>query len=166
MQHSSNLILGALKLPFDAQCGVDTIERRDFDFRFSYRQIPFAAHFRTRGGISAIEISGDIGPMPFSAESALARAELQAVLDAANAHLGEVFLLREGRIRIVGAVPVVPPITAVGLVTAITHFLLKRRPYLETIEVFLLPPGVALTSGEAALRPGWRRPGGKGRPQR
>jgi hypothetical protein len=82
---------------------------------------------------------------------------LQTVLDAANAHLGEVFSVQEGRIKITGVVAIIPPVTAVGLITAITHFFLKRRPYLETIEVFLLPPGEAGNSGEAALRPGWKK---------
>jgi hypothetical protein len=156
MQHSSNLVLGELTLPFEERNGVDKAERRNFNFRFSYRQIPFSAHFRADDETSKLDVEGDIGPMPFSAESALARIELQTVLDAANAHLGEVFQVHDGRIRIVGAMPVTPPVTAVGLVTAITLFLLKRRPYLETIEVFLLPPGEAKQSGES-LRPGWRR---------
>jgi hypothetical protein len=154
---SSNLILGEIKLPFDEGGGTEKIERRDFNFRFSYRQIPFAAQYRAERDPSKIDIVGDIGPMPFSAESALARIELQTVLDAANAHLGEIFRIIEGRIQIVGEAMVTPPVTAVGLITAITHFLLKRRPYLETIEVFLLPPGDVKASGEASLRPGWRR---------
>lgn len=166
MQHSSHLILGDIKLPFDDQGGADRIERRDFKFRFSYRLLPFAAHFRTEGETSVIDITGDIGPMPFSAESTLARVELQTVLDAANAHLGEVFRVHDGRIHIVGTVRVAPPVTAVGLVAAITQFLLKRRPYLETIEVFLLPPGEARMSGETALRPGWRRVSVKRHPER
>ncbi|PKU23734.1 hypothetical protein [Telmatospirillum siberiense] len=164
MQHSSNLILGELKLPFDEGGDAELIERRDFKFRFAYREIPFFAHFRADA--SRIEVSGDVGPMPFSAESSLARIELQTVLDAANAHLGETFLIREGRIGLVGGASVSLPVTAVGLITALTLLLIKLRPYLETIEVFLLPPGEARASGETALRPGWRGIGVKRHAQR
>lgn len=159
MQHSSNLILGELTIPFEEKDGVETIGRRDFNFRFSYRRIPFTAHFRTDGDASRIDVSGDVGPMPFSAESPLARIELQTVLDAANAHLGRAFLVQGGRIRLAGAAPVARPVGAVGLITALTLLLLKWRPYLETIEVFLLPPDERRLAGEAALRPGWRRVG-------
>jgi hypothetical protein len=156
MQHSSKLILGGLKLPLDERSGVAVIERKDFKFRFSYRQITYSVHFTTLGEVSTLDIVGDIGPMPFSAESALARAELQTVLDAANAHLGEVFRIDDGRIKMIGTVAVAPPVTAAGMITSIAHFLLRRRPYLETIAVFLFPPGERRTSGEVALRPGWR----------
>lgn len=156
MQQSSNLILGGLKLPFDERQGESPIERQDCNFRFLYRRIPFSVHFRTVDMVSMLEIVGDIGLMPYSAESALARIELQTVFDAANAHLGEVFAIHEGRIRMTGTVTVVPPVSAVALITAITHFLIKRRPYLETLEVFLTPSGEAEKPGEAVLRPSWR----------
>lgn len=156
MQHSPNLILGELKLPFDEGGGAKPIGRREFNVRFSYRKVPFSAHFHSDGDEGRIDVSGDVGPMPFSAESSLARSELQTVLDAANDHFGETFLIHEGRIRLVGTVPVPLPVGAVGLITALTLLLLKWRPYLETIEVFLLPPGEVQASGETALRPGWR----------
>ncbi len=158
-----SLIIGDRRLPldihavaFDEPGGVAGLDRPTFTFRFAYRHIPITARFSDHDDCAAIELQGDVGPMPFSAESWLARAELQTVLDAANAHLGEVFRLVDGRILVVGSVPVADPVTAVGLVTAITHFLVPVKPYLETIAVFLAPPGEAAASGEA-LRPGWRR---------
>ncbi len=158
-----NLIIGNCSLPIDIHTlAVDETgmggQRRDFNFRFSYRQLPFVAKYRSEGKAGSIELKGDLGPMPFSAESALARSDLQMVLDAANAHLGPTLLVVGGRIALVGMIAIAEPVTAVGLVTGLARFLLTVKPYLEIIEVFLRPPGETAETGAGALRPAWREP--------
>ncbi|MDR3435927.1 hypothetical protein [Telmatospirillum sp.] len=156
-----HLVLGELRLPFDEAVGGTALAQQDFKFRFSYHHISFAAECRHKPDQVIIALTGDVGPMPFSAESAVARAELQTVLNAANAHLGDIFRVVEGRILMVGEVSLVRPLTAVGLIAGMARFLLSGRPYLETIDVFLSPLDETETTGEVALRPGWRRASSK-----
>lgn len=159
-----SLIIGDRRLPLDIHSlAVDEqgtmvgAERRNFTFRFSYRQILLSAQFCDGGDAARIDLSGDVGPMPYSAESALARAELQSVLDAANGDLGDVFRVVNNRILLVGRLHVANPVTAVGLVHGIVTFLLPVKPYLETVDVFLAPAGEGATGTERSLRPAWRR---------
>ncbi|HIJ63142.1 MAG TPA: hypothetical protein HPQ04_10670 [Rhodospirillaceae bacterium] len=138
-----SLILGNERLPLDlhavaadAEGRLAGAKARDIAFRFTYRHIPLSVRIRA-GDSPVVEIQGQIGPMPFSAESASARVTLTAVLAAANEHLGETFRVVGGRIRISGTVAPDNPVTAVGLVTALTAFLLPRKPYLTIIDSVL-----------------------------
>ena len=62
-----------------------------------------------------------------------------------------------GRIRIVGTLDVANPVTAVGLVTTIALFIIRLKPYLETFDVYLRPPGETEETGETPIRRQWRR---------
>jgi hypothetical protein len=152
-----HLILGECRLPFDDSRGVGHLRDKDFRFRFSYRQLPLTVTVRAEADRSRLHLAGDLGALPFSAESAVARAELQMVIESANNHLGGVFQVTEGRISLVGTHYIPNPLTAVGLVSGLAQILIPVRPYLETIEVFLVPPD-ARHPGEGALRSEWRRP--------
>lgn len=156
-----NLMLGDYRLPFDigALAGADAVgtARRRFPFGFIIQSIPFAAHFEEEGQTAHIDLTGEIGPMPFTAESAAARANLQAILDAANAQLGRVFRVSDGTIELVGRTSLEVPVTAVGLVSAIVGVLLPVKPYLDCINLILAPPCEERSRGESRLRPAWRR---------
>jgi hypothetical protein len=164
MEHVNpfKLNIGDLSLPLDLHALTSGSEiaaapaPREFSFRFTYRQIPVAARHLPGGEAGRLELSGDLGPFPYSAESSVARAELQIVLDAANGHLGRRFVVSRGRIQLVGAFPLPHPVTAVQLITGLAQFLTRVKPYLETIDVFLRPPAETARTGEGALRPGWR----------
>lgn len=97
-----------------------------------------------------LDLSADLGPLPFTAEARAERADLQAIVDAANAHLGRVLeVTAERRIRLVSGGSVALPLTAVSLIAAVARLLAPVTPYLELLAVFLRPPG---GSG-----PAWRR---------
>lgn len=153
-----SLTLGDRRLPFDIHSlaindhgmlvGAD---RRDFAFRFVYRDIPFSVRYHEDEAEVCLDIVGDVGPLPFSAEQLVVRRALTAIIDAAQAHLGEVFMIAKGRIHLAGSPPITKPVTAVGLVSAITAFLLPANPYLETIALF--------RQQQAAVRGGAMRAG-------
>jgi hypothetical protein len=156
-----DLILGGHQLPLDIQSlaagGTGAAAPRSFGFRFAYRQIPLSVRFEEQSDSAILEITGTVGPMPFSAESAEARTNLLYIIDAANARLSDPFKVVDGQIRVSASMRPERPLTAVGLLRAITVFLVPVKPYLETIEVFLSPPGETHRTGEGALRAGWRR---------
>ena len=125
------------------------------NFSFVYGGIRFAASLAEeidakRGHLKLV---GDVGPMPFSAESVSARASLVAIIEAANDSLGGVFKVsRENRILLGHEFELAAPVTAVGLIEAVAGFLLGAVAYLDCIGVFL-----HLRPGESTLNPVWRR---------
>ena len=138
-----SLILGKQRLPLDlhaiagdAAGRLGGAGRRGISFRFTYRRALLSVRVPA-GDSPLLEIHGQLGPLPFSAESASARLTLKTVLAAANEHLGETFGVVGGRIRMSGTVPMDGPVTAVGLVTALAAFLLPRKPYLSIIDSVL-----------------------------
>ena len=52
-------------------------------------------------------------------------------LPTAVEHLGPIIALDRGRFQLEAHLPVAAPITAVGLITEITRFLLPLKPYIE-----------------------------------
>ncbi len=160
MQESEALppVVGACRPTLD---GPAAAADGDLRFDFVYRDIAFGCHPADDGAMAALVLDGDIGPMPFSAESASARAELQQVLDAGNAHLGEGLGIVDGRIHLTGRLEIAAPAGTIRRIAAIACFLLRWKPYLDTIAVFVAP---AAGPGDARLRPGWRAPSRRVRP--
>ena len=141
-----NLVVGNQRLPLDlsaiavdAEGPLVATKQRDFSFRFTYRRTVLSIHF-CAGDAPCVEIRGQLGAMPFSAESPGARFALGAILDAANSHLGAGFCVIAGRIWLSGTVPLDGPVTAVDLVSLLSAFLVPRKPYLELIDIYLEPP--------------------------
>jgi hypothetical protein len=117
----------------------------------------------TEGDAARLELEADLGPMPFTAEARDMRAGLQAIVDAANAHVGSAANARVGsvlrvtrdrRIRLEVGGSADRPLTAVSLIATVTRLLAPVTPYLELLAVFLCPGG---GSG-----PVWRHRGQRG----
>ena len=159
------LFIGDRPLPLDLRwLAVDPSrpllegETGGLGFHFRYRDILLSVRFDSDGTKAVADIVGDIGTMPFSAESHLQRHSLVAIIADANAHLGPVFDVDNGLIRLKASLPLDNPVTAVGLVSALTLFLLPLKPYLETMAVVrLLSAGSARTALETR-RPRAGRP--------
>lgn len=165
MPQTSTIILGNGKLPLEElsdEIGFGN-ERKPFDFQFVYRGIPLGAHI-SAGEAPILEISGEVGPLPFTAESGEARRHLMAVVEAANAALGNPFRVAGGQISVDIAMPLSWPLAAVGVVTSVSLLLVRLKPYLECIEIFLRPPVERQQTGGAALRPEFRRSAGPATP--
>ncbi|OAN50219.1 hypothetical protein A6A04_02100 [Paramagnetospirillum marisnigri] len=171
MTRSVTLTLGGKPLPIDLQGAWAEDDSQalvlgdgSVKFDFNLRQIRFAAQLEQARGAAHMKLVGDLGPMPFSAESPAARAGLARIVEAANAHLGSgCFRVVAGRVLVGGDIAIPVPVTAHALVTEVTRFLAPTLPYLEVIALYIRPPLAAARPGESAVRPEWRRLGLPGR---
>ena len=168
MSEAKTFTLGGKKLPVDLHTvwtddDGQTLTMSDgiVQFDFGYRQIRFAGRLEQTEGKAHLKLVGDLGPMPFSAESTAARAGLARIIEAANAHLGAgLFRVTQGRILLGDDLTIEIPVSATGLMTPVTGFLLSAEPYLELIALYIRPPLAATKRGESAVRPEWRRRNG------
>lgn len=156
MENSFQFVLGRQVLPLDIHAIAADAEghllKVTWDgpvrFRFDYDGWLVEAVL-IEDATTRLELSADLGAMPFTAEARSERASLQAVVDAGNGHLGGLFLVtRDRRIRLSLAGVVDGPLTAVGLVATVARLLLPATPYLELLAVFL-------RTGRGGA---WRRP--------
>ena len=162
-----SLILGDYKMPIDIHhLGVEDngheagTARKQFRFSYQWRHLKFQVAYHEAEG-AKLDLTADLGPFPFSAESPQARVDLEAILNEANSALGLVFQLRQGHIHLIRQLPVQLPVTAVGLVTTLTSFLVRLPPYLDCISMVMASP-LEVSQGAIRLRPAYRRKPVKG----
>ncbi len=126
-------------------------------FDFNFRSVRIAGRYEEADGGAHLKIVGDVGPMPFSAESPAARAGLARIVEAATSRSGPLFRIARGRILLGAEQTILPPVTATALVATITRILLPAVPYLDLIALYIRPPLAPAKRGESAVRPEWRR---------
>ena len=162
MSEPKVLIIGGQSLPIDLGSFVEAegnalgLSLAPVQFDFNYRDIRFACRCESHGESAPLKLVGDVGPMPFSAESAGSRSALRTIVDAANEALGPTFKVAQGRLLIGTERELSPPITATALIGAIASFLLPASPYLTLIAEVVRPPLQPAKPGESALRREWR----------
>lgn len=161
MAEVKKLSLGGFALPLD----IESLENLPvppggiIQFDFSYRDIRFTCRYQEDdgGGGGTLRLAGDVGPLPFTAESPAARAGLGQIVIEANDVLGPTFRFSQGRILLLAGEPVAPPLTATHVVSAAAATLIPAAPYLDLIAVYVRPPLAPARPGESALRAEWRR---------
>ncbi|EME68410.1 hypothetical protein H261_18662 [Paramagnetospirillum caucaseum] len=171
MSKSNAFSVGGLSLPLDIDAVLEeaeapplTLGSNPVAFDFGFRFVRFAARLEQVGGGVQLKLVGDMGPMPFSAESPAARSGLARIVDAGNAVLGAgTFRINQGRILLGGEAGVPTPVAAVGLVSAVTRFLAPAIPYMELISMYVRPPLAPARPGESAVQPQWRKTKARGR---
>ena len=133
-----SLSIGELQLPLDITSIVQTqagqlgsAAQREFSFRFRYRETGFTVRCNSQVGQASAHISASLGSLPFSAESASQRHYLRDIHRGAVEHLGPIIALTRGRFQLDATLALPAPITAVGLISELTRFLLPLRPYIE-----------------------------------
>ena len=128
-------------------------------FDFGYRDIRFVGQVDPAPGGARLRLVGDVGLMPYSAESPPARLGLARILVAANDALaGPRFRVTQGRILVGADIELSLPLTAAAIVAAVALVLVRVRPYLDLIAVYVRPPlAPADSPGESPIRPEWRR---------
>ena len=137
-----SLSIGEMQLPLDitsivhAQAGqLGSEAHPDFNFRFRYRDIAFAA--RCRGGRTEAHgrLTATLGTLPFSAESATRRQYLAEIVNGVAEDLGPVVALSQGIIRYDAGLSLEAPVTAVGLVAELCRLLIPLKPYLDLMSM-------------------------------
>lgn len=159
MAEAKKFTLGGVALPMDIE-NLETLPLSPgglIQFDFTWRQIRFTCRYQEGADGGTLRIAGDVGPLPYTAESPAARAGLGHIVVEANDVLGPTFRFSQGRILMVAGEPVQRPLTATHVVTAAATILLPATPYLDLIAVFVRPPLAPAKPGESALRPEWRR---------
>lgn len=151
--------LGGITLPLDID-GLETLPVSPggiIQFDFAWRHIRFVCCYQEGEDGGMLRLDGDVGPLPFTAESPAARAGLGQIVAAANDVLGSTFHLSQGRILLAAGEKVQRPLTATHVVAAASSILIPVLPYLDLIAVYIRPPMAPARPGESALRPEWRR---------
>ncbi|ARJ64804.1 hypothetical protein WV31_03490 [Magnetospirillum sp. ME-1] len=172
MSKSNAFSLGGMSLPLDIDAVLEGAEAPPLAlgdgpvaFDFGFRFVRFAGRLEQAGSAAVqLKLVGDLGPMPFSAESPAARAGLARIVDAGNSVLGGgSFRINQGRILLGGEFAIATPVSAVRLVSAVTRFLAPAIPYMELIAMYVRPPLAPARPGESAVRPEWRKAKPRGR---
>lgn len=159
MPDTKHLIIGGICLPLD----VEALEALPIDpggvfhFDFVYRDIRFAVRYEECADCGLLRVVGDVGPMPFSAESPDARAGLRRIMEHANEGLTAQFRLSQGRVALGVDTRLERPVTATRLISNVTLLLIPAAAYLDVISIYLRPPLAQAKPGESALRREWRR---------
>lgn len=159
MAEAKKFTLGGVALPLDLE-GLETLPVSPggiIQFDFSWRQVRFTCRYQDASEGGTLRIAGDVGPLPYTAESPAARAGLAHIVIEANDVLGPTFRFSQGRILMVAGEPVQRPVTATHVVATAATILLPATPYLDLISVYVRPPLAPARPGESALRPEWRR---------
>jgi hypothetical protein len=133
-------ILGRQNLPLplnaiavDASGKVLRTERDKLVFSFAFAGTRFDATAALGGGNKLnLALTGDLGPMPYSAESRVARTAVLDMVAAGAFSFGRFTVAKNQMIRIEGAIPVEHPLTPVALLTALTAFLVDLKPHLDS----------------------------------
>ncbi|WP_374651972.1 hypothetical protein [Dongia sp.] len=108
------------------------------EFGFSYMDVPFTATSRQIQSGPIIQISGEIAPLPYSAEGLTVRRSAMAIIEASQelAH-ARLAISKQKTILCVGKAPFTIPATPVDLIAAVTSVILEVRPFLQILAEIL-----------------------------
>lgn len=163
-----HLMVGGFCLPLDLESleALPVTPGGVFQFDFTFHDIRFAIRYEDQDDQGSLRIVGDVGPMPFSAESPAARAGLHQIIRAANDVLDAAFRVAQGRMVLGIETTVDRPVTVTKLIASVAAAIIPAIPYLDLIALYIRPPMAQAQRGEPALRREWRRkalpkPGGR-----
>lgn len=127
---TKQLTLGGCALPLDIEAleSLPVSPGGIIQFDFSYRQIRFASRYQEGPEGGTLRLAGDLGPLPFTAESPAARAGLGYIVVDANDLLGPTFRFSQGRILLIAGHPVEKPLTATHVLAAAAAILIPATP--------------------------------------
>lgn len=111
---------------------------RDFKspvaFSFACGGATLKARAGREGNEAWLEVEGDLGALPFSAESRDARSAVIAILLAAKLTDHRYFGIGpDQRIRLHGEIALTCPLTPASILTGLTQFTLAVRPFIELL---------------------------------
>lgn len=101
------------------------------EFGFKFMDVPFSATTRQVQSGPVVQISGEIAPLPYSAEGQVIRRSVMAIIDASQESLhSRLAISKHKTILCVGKAPYTIPATPIDLISAATSVLLEVRPFL------------------------------------
>lgn len=108
------------------------------EFRFKFMDVPFSATTRQVQSGPIVQISGEIAPLPYSAEGLVMRRSVMAIIDASQELLhSRLAISKHKTILCVGKAPFVLPATPLDLISAATSVLLEVKPFLQLLAEIL-----------------------------
>lgn len=158
MADPKHLIVGGMCLPLDIEA-LESLPINPggvFQFDFIFHHIRFAIRYEEHDAHGSLRVVGDVGPLPFSAESPAARAGLNQIMSRANEVLAAKFRLGLGRIILGCENEIERPVTATKMIATVACHLIPCVPYLDLIAIYIRPPQAPAKRGEPALRREWR----------
>jgi hypothetical protein len=121
-------------------------------FAFDYQGLTFNAEGRRKGDAFVLTLSADLGPLPFSAESAGARQGIQELVAASGAMIEPQFTIGDDQmIRVAATVDLAKPVSPVTTLTMVTELLLVLKPWLARLGTLLEQAAQRTGSTPAAL---------------
>lgn len=139
MLTTNTLPVGVDQLHFDA-AGAVRIGRGGglVEFAFRFMDIRFVANTRQIQSGPIVQISGEIAPLPYSAEGVAVRRSTIAIIDASQelAHT-RLAVSKYKTILCVGKAPVVSPWTPKDLIVATASVMLEVKPFLQILAEIL-----------------------------
>jgi hypothetical protein len=108
------------------------------EFAFRFMDIRFSANTRQIQSGPIVQVSGEIAPLPYSAEGIAVRRSTIAIIDASQelAHT-RLAISKYKTILCVGKAPVVSPWTPIDLIVAAASVVLEVKPYLQILAEIL-----------------------------
>ena len=108
------------------------------EFGFHFMDIPFTANTRQIQAGPIVQISGEIAPLPYSAEGIVVRRSAIAIIDASQdlAHT-RLAISKQKTILCVGKAPLSEPWTPIDLIAAAASVIIEVRPYLQMLAEIL-----------------------------
>lgn len=107
-------------------------------FSFDYQGVTFTAHGRRIGERFVMTVVADLGPLPFSAESAAARSQIQDIVAASALSVSPILTIDDSQaIRVETSFDLVQPVSPVSMLTMVTELLLTLKPMLERLGALL-----------------------------
>ena len=100
-------------------------------FTFNWRGIGFTAVVESAGGGYRLQVSGDLGGLPHSAEDPLARARLCSLVGWSDPDAPCRFVIGpRSRISCVGTIELAAPPSGIAIMSELTRYLLLAKPHL------------------------------------
>jgi hypothetical protein len=108
------------------------------EFQFTFMDVPFTANTRQIQSGPIVQISGEVAPLPYSAEGITIRRSTMAIISASQ-HLSHTRLAisKYKTILCVGKAPIGESWTPVDLIAAATSVILEIKPYLQMLAEIL-----------------------------
>jgi len=138
------------RLALPQTMGVTVAPTNEIVFRFAYLDVPFAGRVERRGVGAVLRLTGDLGPLPFTAQAAERRRRALWTIAAACRETELDWSVSEKQaIAVAGEIELARPLTPAAMVSGAIALLLQGERYLKFL-LDVLGEAEYLNSSQAA----------------